>query len=332
MVAALAGCAFPDAQLIPTQGAYSALAAHETLTWKMFPAVGALEGIVRAPDGDYWAGDNDVLTLSRYTPQGKLTTYPVRYFPSEMAADRSGNLWFTNARYLNEIVRYDPLTRGIATFSLSDDAYGGVTLGRDGNVWFVENSHIGKITPDGLLTEFPTPMTQGASGLTFGRDGLVWFEASGTLGYVLASLNPLTGRVRLYDARVSSNAGSILSGPSESIWYVVTGRPDELVRFDSKSEKVTAYSAPRDFTASPCSSGMALSASGSIWYATQRLRGRGYDKRVIGGGYIRFDIKTKRFTAYASPKGYDWNCDLVMGRHGQVWSTAGPGVSVLYLH
>jgi streptogramin lyase len=325
----LAGCALPQAPNDVVPAAASPYADPDAM-WRLFRAIGALQGIVRAPSGDYWAAGGDVAALSRFTPRGKLTTYDLEYVPTEIAADRNGNLWFTNARFLNMILRFDPRTLAVTAFRLSDEAYGGVTLGGDGNIWFVEEAHIGKVTPDGTLTEYPTPLTQGASGLSWSADGLVWFSASGKLGYVLASLNALTGSVKLYNLRITSNAGAIRAGPKGSVWFVLTGTPDLLVRFDSKRQSVATYRAPHGFTASPCPGAMALSPNGSIWYATQRLRGRGYERHVVGGGYVRFDLRTKRFSAYPSPKGFDWNCDLVLGSRGEVWGTAGPGVSVLY--
>ncbi|HEY6327568.1 MAG TPA: hypothetical protein VIW73_13770 [Candidatus Cybelea sp.] len=331
-VAVLAGCAAPGPSTPPLRGFAQEPDVRQASMWRMFGAIGVLEGMVRAPSGDYWAAGGDVATLSRFTPSGKLTTYQLAYVPSEITADRSGNLWFTNARFPKAILRFDPATLTLEAFGLTDEAYGGITLGYDGNIWFVEQTHIGKLTAEGALTEYPTPVIQGASGLSWSANGLIWFGASGPLGYQLASLNALSGSVKLYNAKVTSSAGSVRAGPNGTVWYVITGRPDQLVRFDSINKRLTVYRAPRNFTASPCSGAISISPSGSIWYATQRLRGQGFGKHVVGGGYIRFDIKSKRFTAYASPKGYDWNCDLVVGSRGEVWSTAGPGVSVLYQH
>jgi virginiamycin B lyase len=52
----------------------------------------------------------------------------------------------------------------------------GITAGPDGNLWFAEADHIGRITPAGSITAFPLP-TQGSSpeGITAGPDGNLWF-------------------------------------------------------------------------------------------------------------------------------------------------------------
>ena len=39
---------------------------------------------------------------------------------------------------------------------------GGVAAGPDGNLWFTENAHIGRLTPAGDITEFALPTTNTA--------------------------------------------------------------------------------------------------------------------------------------------------------------------------
>jgi streptogramin lyase len=57
----------------------------------------------------------------------------------------------------------------------------GITLGPDGNVWFVQygNDKIGRITPSGTITEFSIPNVpiggSGPNGITLGQDGNLWY-------------------------------------------------------------------------------------------------------------------------------------------------------------
>src|SRR5260221_6830523 len=64
----------------------------------------------------------------------------------------------------------------------------GITAGPDGNVWFAESggNKIGRITPSGSITEFPTPTkSSGPWGITTGPDGNVWFtEVVGKIGRI----------------------------------------------------------------------------------------------------------------------------------------------------
>jgi streptogramin lyase len=54
---------------------------------------------------------------------------------------------------------------------------GGITAGSDGNLWFTEifGSRIGRITPDGAITEFPLPFGGPPSSIAAGPDGNLWF-------------------------------------------------------------------------------------------------------------------------------------------------------------
>src|SRR5690349_17248812 len=52
-----------------------------------------------------------------------------------------------------------------------------ITSGPDGNLWFTEQgvNKIGRITPAGVITEFPLAASSGPSGITTGPDGNLWF-------------------------------------------------------------------------------------------------------------------------------------------------------------
>jgi virginiamycin B lyase len=63
--------------------------------------------------------------------------------------------------------------------------------GTDGNVWFVDGQKIGKITPAGVVTEFPVPAPTDGSGvdltdaqLASGSDGDMWFIGLGGLSHI----------------------------------------------------------------------------------------------------------------------------------------------------
>src|SRR5262245_60235950 len=60
----------------------------------------------------------------------------------------------------------------------------GITRGPDGNLWFTEAdaNRIGRITPAGVVTQFPAGITPGSQPgeITAGPDGNLWFtEADG---------------------------------------------------------------------------------------------------------------------------------------------------------
>jgi streptogramin lyase len=299
--------------------------------WAMYADTGYLQGIVRVQQ-DYWVANGYMSNaLSRFTSKGKPTTFEIGYSPLEMVSDGRGNLWFNIAISLQTIVRFNMQSSKLTTFALTDDTAGGIMLGKDGDIWFVEVQHVGKLTPAGKLTEYPTPQTEGGSGIAWGEDGLVWFVTYSATdrGYVLTSLNPKTGEVSASNAIATSSGLAIVAAADGSIWHGITGSPMYLARFDPKTQTTKMYKGPVNFSFSPCPGSMTLASDGSIWYASQRLSGPRYDKRVVGGGFVHFDMNAKKFTTYASPKGYNWNCELVTASNGTVWGTSSNAVTVL---
>ena len=71
-----------------------------------------------------------------------------------------------------------------------------IAVGPDRNIWFTKGAIVGRVTPDGMMTEFPLPPTTGGgTGLTAGSDrqppmrlsNRLWVAASG--GNKLVSLS-----------------------------------------------------------------------------------------------------------------------------------------------
>src|SRR6476620_7792943 len=62
----------------------------------------------------------------------------------------------------------------------------GIACGPDGNVWFTEQAGdaIGRITPEGEVTEFSLPADAAPKAIAGGPDGNVWFTESGQIGRI----------------------------------------------------------------------------------------------------------------------------------------------------
>lgn len=298
-------------------------------TWQEF-YIGASfpQGILRRKGGDFWIADGDHSTsISQLQPSGKTTAFGVGTTALEITEDGRGNLWFTTTPYETNILYVTLHPKfGTQTFSTSDDIAGGITLGGDGNVWFVQSSHLGRLAANGKLREYSVPYPQGDTGIAW-ADGRLWY-----LGEYLTSLEPRSGKVQTYAPPTGCCGGAIAADAAGTLWYVAKGAYEGgiyVIHFDPKTDQATSYRGPVGFTPYGAPADVALGPDGSVWYCVQRVRGRGYEKRVVGGGFVRFNPNTKRFTTYASPKGYDWNWDLVVARDGRVWSTAGSYVVVL---
>src|SRR5215510_11681309 len=89
-------------------------------------------------------------------------------------------LVFLPGRSVAARIRHFPIPTGSQPIS--------IIFGPDGNFWFtLENSsQIGRITPEGVITEFLTPTFSFPYDITPGPDGNVWFTegATGQIGFI----------------------------------------------------------------------------------------------------------------------------------------------------
>ena len=132
-------------------------------------------------------------------------------------------------------------------------------MGSDGNLWFAEtgNNIIGKITPNGKITEFPLSSLQtDVDGLVEGSDGNIWFLAhDSNYDGVIASITP-AGNVTSYplDTGSSSSDGfassvdpsALAAGPDGNLWV---GTWSDGVERVTTSGVVTSFAASHPATA-----------------------------------------------------------------------------------
>ncbi len=139
----------------------------------------------------------------------------------------------------------------------------GITTGPDGNLWFAETGadRIGRMTPAGVLTEFPLPavtVPAGSTGpppgptkITVGPDGALWFTGiPGEVGRITTAGVVTEFAVPLVPPPAGSSAGTvsteavllaITTGPDGALWF--TGVPGEVGRITTTGV-VTKFAVP----------------------------------------------------------------------------------------
>ncbi len=184
-----------------------------------FPEHGMVWGIAHGTKGEEWFAREEENQVSRITPSREVVneTLPTMYSsPHDVVVDAQGNMWFTERR-------------------------GGCTLGR--------------LSPAGELTEYPSVGSGDCYDLTIGPDGNIWIavyganqivEVSATTGAILASYNmPLPvgittsgGRIWVTEDEPSRIAAILSSGqvteyelPSERKPEWLTTGPDGAIWF-----------------------------------------------------------------------------------------------------
>ena len=95
--------------------------------------------------------------MGRLTPRGDFQEYETHYNGlSGITAGPDGNVWFvTNAAGESKICRISP-SGVLAQFGRYGELEGPqqIIAGPDGNLWFTQPTSIGRITPDGTITQY----------------------------------------------------------------------------------------------------------------------------------------------------------------------------------
>jgi streptogramin lyase len=173
--------------------------------------------ITAGPDGNLWFIELGIGKIGRITTDGVITEFPTRASPrelGEMAVASDGALWFT--RLCNKIGRIT--TTGLLTeFTYTSPfCISSITAGPDGALWLA-GSGLGRMTLDGVFTEFPLPGSGSSTGfITSGPDGNIWFTTSDSKIGRLTTAGVLTEfTVPSGDARF----GGITSDRDGALWF-----------------------------------------------------------------------------------------------------------------
>jgi streptogramin lyase len=181
-----------------------------------------------------------------------------------------------------------------------------MTLGADGNVWFTEEytsgNRIGRITPAGVVSEFPIPTANSAPfGIALGPDGNVWFGEAATLQ--LGRITP-AGTITEFPGLTGQYVG-VAAGPGNTLW--VTEETSNQVALVSTSGTILSQ-----FTVPTPNSGVGGGASGpdgALWFIEYFPNKIG---RLTPDG---------TFTEYAIPTPNSGPVQVVVGPDGNVWFT-----------
>jgi streptogramin lyase len=281
---------------------------------KTFNAPAFLAGnITVGPAGDLWyttSGLGSAWIATRMTVDGGLTQVQTYGSAAGIAKGPDGNMWLvggTGARPLadDRITRVTP--SGVATefyFGAVGSPFR-IAAGADGNLWFTKESgaRIGRITPQGVITEFNAAIAPGdwALDIAKGPGGRMWFaKLSNRIGWIAPD-----GEAADIALPEGSFPENIASGPEGNLWYTKNS--------GGSVGRMTPEGVVTEFTSgiSPGALPRAIVAGsdGNLWYTDV------FDRigRVSTSGAIT------EFTAGITPGSGPYN--IAAGADGNVWFT-----------
>ncbi len=244
-----------------------------------FPALNGASGIVRGPDGALWFVELGGSSIGRLTIAGEVSRVVSLGDLGRIAWGPDGNLWFTQSRprffgspALAAVGRMTPA--GVVTRYLlpvqSSSPYA-IAAGPDGNMWFTEQNAIGRITPDGRLTEFVLNFRGSPFDIIGGPDGNVWFAADG-----IGRITPSGEFTEFPLPAPATYANSLTQGPDGNIWF--TGGNRDLSGFVGRiTMEGVIFTVPYP----DLPSGIDLGPDGNLWF-TANLALPGLPESSIG--------------------------------------------------
>ncbi len=281
-------------------------------------------GLPVAANGDLWFTQQPINpapgntgAVSKITTSGVITEFTAGITPgsgpSSIAADGSGNMWFTEADG-NQIAMIT--AAGVVTeyqLPVANSRPAGIALGPDGNMWFTlyNTGNIGSITPAGVITEYPTGLgpTAGPYGIALGPDGNMWFTQvkANAIGVITPA-----GQVTTYSAGISpaSSPYIIAAGLDGRMWF--TEGASNAIGAITTSGQVTQYPYPGD-PANAGSNGIALGADGNMWFGGGNSGPNG--SQVIGRMTPTGEVTLFNAGASSNPFG------VALGSDGHIWFT-----------
>jgi streptogramin lyase len=229
--------------------------------------------------------------------------------PTDIVGGPDGSLWFTNTTPGHYGIGRISTSGIVADFTDPNiTSPFGLAVGPDGALWFtntntntdssgtVVGSSIGRITTDGVVTNYTDPSISSPSGITAGPDGALWFDDGNSIGRISTS-----GAVQNFVGEISIPRG-ITTGPDGALWYANSGN-NSIGRLtpDGTASVFTdpSINSPNGITAGP---------DGALWFTNEDNNSIG---RITTDGVV---------TNYTDPS-INFPNGITAGPDGALWFT-----------
>jgi streptogramin lyase len=145
--------------------------------------------------------------------------------------------------------------------------------GGDGNVWVAEraSSQAARVTPDGVITEFPVVGTGGSltlplQCLTRGPDGNVWFTVTKGINSQVGYITPAGTVTVLPKLVLTATFFGITTGPDGNLWITEAGFGSSRIGRFTTAGALTEYQTPTNIASFNVESSIVAGPDGALWF------------------------------------------------------------------
>jgi streptogramin lyase len=275
--------------------------------------------LTSGPNGDAWFTDNGAKAVGFITPGGTIREFsaPAGDIPLQIVAGSDGNIWFYSVDgATHSIVEMTPggTFTGYPFMSSLSEIADNMVVGPDGDIWFSDmgTTSIGKIAPDGAITEYPLGMGAIPTNIAVGPDGNLWFSDNrGAIGRITTS-----GSVHEFTSGLQTGAvpDAIAPGPDGNVWFTDQYGNQRAIGRVTPSGQITEFTAglnddlPLDITAG---------ADGNLWVpqASMDPMTPSAVAEITPSGQIT------EITNGVNPTGLEDGDSILAGPNGALWFT-----------
>jgi virginiamycin B lyase len=239
--------------------------------------------VAAAADRSVWFSDPATTSIGRLDPTGAVSRYalPPGRAPGQLAVGPDGSVWFATTGpaighltssgrligYALPTKEANPLGAG------GDSAPGPMTAGPDGAMWFVETGadKVGRITPDGTITEYPLPGRDrrhaNPEGIAAGSDGAVWVSEVLTMRMARIDVHTFTiTEFPIPPVPAGVPPATVTAGPDGALWF--DGPMGSAIGRMTTTGDFKAFPLPWQGQYSPSSA--TAGPDGRIWFLDSR--------------------------------------------------------------
>jgi len=252
-----------------------------------------------------WYTDYSGQQLIKMNMNGNVARFPLASFnPHAMAVGSDGKFYVGSQNQADiDIVTTAGAVTQKAIPSADVIGYAGsMTLGPDGNVWFTENSHVGKITTGGAISEFA--YSDGSTSnyydsIASGPDGNLWVAE-----YFKPAVDKVTTAGTMTQFALACNPEGIVSAAG-SLWIACNN--NDFLQLNTAGTVIGTFY--NYFGFSTNGNFLTVGPDGNPWFGTS-------SDSVIA----EFNTANPSFDYYYPPANYGNDNALTAGPDGNVWA------------